>query len=127
MSTSGEDGQSMDIDTGISWENCEGIKEVMEGVLNLVALEHAIHPHSHQGIVILRLLHEVAYGQNYVSTAHDQRQVIEAFVNEVLARNSACAIQGLGPLVYKHCKEIWEDVWGYTMANPTKRYERTDL
>ena len=40
------------------------MKEVMEGVLNLVALEHAIRPNSHQGIVILRVLHEVAYGQN---------------------------------------------------------------
>ena len=32
LSTSGEDGQSMDIDTGISWESCESMKEVMEGV-----------------------------------------------------------------------------------------------
>ena len=31
MSASGEDGQSMDINTGISWESCEGMKEVMEG------------------------------------------------------------------------------------------------
>ena len=127
MSTSGEDGQSMDIDTDISWENCEGMKEVMEGVLNLVALEHAIRPHSHQGIVILRVLHEVAYGQNYVSTAHDQRQVVETFVNEVLTRNAAWAIQGLGPLVYKPCKDMWEEVWGYTMANATKRYDITDV
>ena len=39
MSTSGEDGQSIEIDTGISWENCDGMKEVMEGVLNLVTCE----------------------------------------------------------------------------------------
>ena len=113
----------MDIDTGISWESCEGMKEVMEGVLNLLALEHSIRSHSHQGIVILRVLYEVAYGQNYVSTAHDQRQVIETFVNELLAINAALAIQGLGPLVYKPCKEIWEEMWGYTMENATKRYE----
>ena len=73
MSATGKDGQSMDIDTGISLERCE---EVMESVLNLVALKHGIRPHSHQGIVILRVLHEVAYGQNYVSTANDRRQVI---------------------------------------------------
>ena len=79
-------------------------------VLNLVALEHAHPLHSFQGIVILQVLHEVAFGQNYVSTAHDQRQVAETFVNEVLSRNAARAIQGLGPLVYNRCKEIWEDV-----------------
>ena len=67
----------MDIDTGIFWESCEGMKELIEGVLNLVALEHNFCPHSQHGIVILRVLHEVAYGQNYVSTSHDQRQVIE--------------------------------------------------
>ena len=49
MSASGENGQSMDIDTGISWESCEGMREVMEGVLSLVALEHTIRPHSYQG------------------------------------------------------------------------------
>ena len=27
MSTSGEDGQSMDFVTGISWQSCEGMKE----------------------------------------------------------------------------------------------------
>ena len=85
----------MEINTGISWENCEGMKQVMEGMLNLVALEHAIRSHSHQGIVILR----VAYGQNYVSTTHDLRQVVEIFVNEVLTRNTERAIQGLGPLL----------------------------
>ena len=31
MRTYGEDGQSIDIDTGISWANCEGMKEVMVG------------------------------------------------------------------------------------------------
>ena len=99
MITSVEVGQSMDIDTCISWENCEDMKEVMEGMLNLVALEHAIRPHSHQGIVILRVLNEVVYGKNYVYNVHDQRQVLEIFVNEVLTRNTARAIQGLRPLV----------------------------
>ena len=43
-------------------------------------------------------------------------------VNEVLSRNAACAIQGLRPLLYKRCKKIWEDVWGYTMANRLVRH-----
>ena len=72
-------------------------------------------------------MHEVAYGQNYISTAHDQRKVLETFVNEFLTRNAVQAIQGFGPLVCKHCKDMWEEVWGYTMANATKRYERTDV
>ena len=71
----------------------------------------------------MRVLHEVAYGQNYVSTAHDRRQVVESFVNEVLTRNAAQAIQGLGPLLYKPCK----DMWVYTVPNATKRNERTDV
>ena len=53
--------------------------------------------------------------------------MVDTFVNEVLTRNAARAIQGLGPLVYKPCKDMWEEVWGYTMANATKRYERTDV
>ena len=45
--------------------------------------------------------------ENYVSTAHDQRQVVETFVNEVLTRNTERAIHGLGPLVYEPCKDMW--------------------
>ena len=32
------DGRSFDVDKGIMWENAEGVKEVMEAVLNLVAV-----------------------------------------------------------------------------------------
>ena len=37
------DGRSLDIDTGSMWENTEGVKEVMEAVLNLVVVEQARH------------------------------------------------------------------------------------
>ena len=36
-------GRSLDIDTGSMWENTEGVKEVMEAVLNLVVVEQARH------------------------------------------------------------------------------------
>ena len=89
--------------------------------LNFLIFHYTL-PHSHQGIIILRVLHEFAWSKLRHSTAHDQRQVVETFVNEVLTRNAARAIQGLGPLVYKPCKDMWEEVWGYTMATATKRY-----
>ena len=38
-------GRSIDEDTGIMWENAEGVKEGMEAVLNLVAVDQAIRPH----------------------------------------------------------------------------------
>ena len=40
------DGRSLDVDMGFMWENAEGVKEVMEAVLNLVAVEQAMRPHS---------------------------------------------------------------------------------
>ena len=60
----GSDGRSLNVDTGIMWENAEGLKEVMEAVLNLVAVEQAMRPHLFMGIVMLRALHEVSFGNN---------------------------------------------------------------
>ena len=64
MINTGSDGRSIDVETGIMWENAEGVKEVMEAVLNLVAVEQAIRPHSFLGIAMLRVLHEVSCGQS---------------------------------------------------------------
>jgi hypothetical protein len=82
------DGQEMDVMSGINWEGCEGVRDHMEGVLNLAALEFSVRPHSYQALVLLRVLHEVSYGQNYISSGHEQKILLEAFINEVLMRNA---------------------------------------
>jgi hypothetical protein len=86
------DGQEMDVMSGINWEGCEGVKDVMEGVLNMAALEFSIRRHSFQALVLLRVLHEVGYGQNYVNTGHEEKILTEAFINEILMRNANRAI-----------------------------------
>ena len=40
------DVKNLDVAMGIIWEKAEGVKEVMEAVLNLVAVEQAMRPHS---------------------------------------------------------------------------------
>ena len=60
------DGQEMDVMGGISWEGCDGVRDVMDGLMNMAALEFAIRPHSYQASVIIRVLHKVSFGKNYV-------------------------------------------------------------
>ena len=52
----------------------------MEGLLNRVALEFAIRPHSYQARVVIRVLHEVSFGMNYVSGG--QKLLLESFIDE---------------------------------------------
>ena len=126
METKG-DGQEMDVMSGINWEGCEGVKDVMEGIFNMAALEFSIRPHSYQALVLLRVLHEVGYGQNYVSTAFEQKNLIESFVNEVLMRNANRAISGDGPLVYKEAKGVFEEIYDTTIEGQEKKAGKHDV
>ena len=42
----------------LSWEGLEGVKGIMEALLNLAALELSIRPHSFQALEMLRVIHE---------------------------------------------------------------------
>ena len=76
------DGQEMDVMSGISWEGCDGVRDVMEGLQNMAALEFAIRPHSYQAHVNIRVLHEVSVRMNYVSSGHEPKLLLESFIDE---------------------------------------------
>ena len=63
----------------MSWEGLEGVKEVMEALLNLAALEFSILPHSFQSLVIVRGFHKNNLRANHSGTAHEV--LLEAFCN----------------------------------------------
>ena len=54
----------MVLQTNKHWEPCRGVYEVVEGLLNYAAAEHCIRPHSHEALVILRVLHELRWLAN---------------------------------------------------------------
>jgi hypothetical protein len=99
----------------------------MEGIFNMAALEFSIRPHSYQALVLLRVLHEVGYGQNHVNTGHEQKNLIESFVNEVLMRNANRAISGDGPLVYKEAKGVFEEIYDTTIEGQEKKAGKHDV
>ena len=43
---------------GLTCEGLEGVKDIMEALLNLAALDFSIQPDSFQALVMLRIIHE---------------------------------------------------------------------
>ena len=60
-------------------EELQGVKDIMEAHLNLVALEFAIRPHSFQALVILRVILENDLVANHAGTASRQKLLLETF------------------------------------------------
>ena len=104
------EGSEMNVGTGISWEGCVSVRDIVECLLNMIALDHCVRPHNYGSLVILRVLHENQYGLNFVKNTHEQRTLLESYINEMLQRNSGRAIQGKCPLVYSEAKAAFGEV-----------------
>ena len=77
---------------GLSWEGLEGVKEIMESLLNLSALEFSIHPLSIQALVMIRVILENNLGANHSRTARKQKVLLDAFCNKCLQQNNVWVV-----------------------------------
>jgi hypothetical protein len=74
------DQQEMDATSCISWEGWDGVRDVMEGLLYMTILEFSIRPNSLQAL----MLHEVSSWMIYITSGHEQKILLESFVNEII-------------------------------------------
>ena len=63
------------------------MKEMMEGVMNMLAVWHMVRPWDFGGLVILRVLHECAYFGRAAKSLKEQRELLKEFVDDVLQKN----------------------------------------
>ena len=47
------------LDFSKSWEQGETLHECVEGIMNWMALEQVMRPHSYAGVVVVRAFHEI--------------------------------------------------------------------
>jgi hypothetical protein len=88
---------TMSVEANIPWAESTDVFEVVEAVMNLVAAENMIRPWSYQRINIMRSLYEVKYFAHVVTTARAQKELCEAYVNEVLYKNVTREMTGKPP------------------------------
>ena len=87
---------------GPNWEEVGYVKDIMEALMNLAALEFSIRPHSFQALLMLRVIHDNDLGSNHVGrpfmgTNREQNLLLEAFCNECLLRNNSRTMEGGRP------------------------------
>ena len=93
-----------------SWSNAETVWETIEGVFNLLAVEHCVRQYSYSAMVILWVLHEAGYFCGVVDTPKKQKFLIEEFVNEVLLANSRRGENAKPPLTFLEANEKAKEV-----------------
>ena len=104
VQVSNKDGKGMVLHTNKHWEPCRGVYEVVEGFLNYVATEHCIRPHSHEALVILRVLHELRWLANVSKKGVSQGRQLEELIQYLWHLNSVRGVQQKAPLSYTECK-----------------------
>ena len=75
----------------------EDVKDVMEALLNLAALEFSIRPHSYQALVMLRVIHENNIGANHTKTALNRSSALRHSARNACSRTMSGHWQEKGP------------------------------
>ena len=88
------------VSVGQDWAEATGLTEVIEGVHNWVAVRFMTAPWDYSGILLLRILHEVAYFTHVADSDEGQKTICEKFIDEFLTTNRRKLMQKKPPLVY---------------------------
>ena len=74
---------------------------MVEALLNYVTALHMIRPWDFGGLVMLRVLHEVAFFGPSARTSKEQNELVKEFSEDVMQKNGRRAISGDPPLTYR--------------------------
>ena len=97
---------------GHKWTEASTCWEVMDGVFNILNAVYQIRPYSYEAHAICRGLHQVRYFFNVSTGPAEQKKLIEAGVNRVLAKNRSNAMEGEPPLVFREVLEVYKALVG---------------
>ena len=80
------------------WEEADNIKDLLDGLYNLVAAVFQIRPWDWSPLVILRVSHDCGFFSGCSSSKSQQKRILEEFINECLFRGRTRLGQGAPPL-----------------------------
>ena len=106
------------------WEEASSMKEVMDGLLNIMAATFMIRPWDYSPMVILRVIHESSYFSGCTDSKEQQRRAMETFINEALIKTRTNLGQGSPPLTYQAGLELAQKVVGDVSGRATEIFRK---
>ena len=100
----------MSVEAYTNWSEAGSTREMVEGLLNYIATLHMIRPWDYGGIVMIRVLHEVAFFGPSARTVKEQKELVKEFCEDVLQKNGRRAITGDHPLTYRAAMKRAQEV-----------------
>ena len=100
----------MSVEAYTNWSEAGSTREMVEGLLNYMAVLHMIRPWDFGGLVMLRVLHEVAFFGPSARTAKEQKELVKEFCEDVMQKNGRRAITGEHPLTYRQAMKRAQEV-----------------
>ena len=122
----GEGLGGMAIEAYTNWNEAGSVKEMMEGVMNMLAVWHMVRPWDFGGLVILRVLHECAYFGPAARSIKEQKELLKEFVDDVLQKNGRRAVAGQHPLPYREALKRAGDIVASTNGMSYNLLVKTD-
>ena len=106
------------------WEEASTMKEVMDGLLNIMAATFMIRPWDYSPMVILRVIHECSYFSGCTDSKEQQRRAMETFINEALIKTRTNLGQGSPPITYQAGLELAQKVIGDVSGRATEIFRK---
>ena len=106
------------------WEEASSMKEVMHGLLNIMAATFIIRPWDYSPMDILRVIHESSYFSGCTDSKEQQRRAMETFINEALIKTRTNLGQGSPPLTYQAGLELAQKVVGDVSGRATEIFRK---
>ena len=100
----------MSLEAYTNWSEVGSAREMVEALLNYVAALHMIRPWDFGGLVMLRVLHEVAFFGPSARTSKEQKELVKEFCEDVMQKNGRRAIAGDHPLTYRQAMKRASEV-----------------
>ena len=95
---------------GRSYVECKTVYDVVESVLNLIAVVHQVRPYSYEGLAILRCLHHVKFFYGCSEDPKTQKNLLEKTVGEILSYNQRRGHECKFPATFKKCLDFAKEV-----------------
>ena len=74
--------------------------EVVDGAMNMMALEFMVRQYSYAALAIIRCVHECRYFCGVVKNPKEQRSLLENYFNECLLKNQTRGKERCHPLTF---------------------------
>ena len=82
----------------------------MEALHNWTSIRWMVAPWDWSGILLARVIHEVAFFSLVTVSEQEQRRVLEQFIDEVFSQNRRNLLLAKPPLVYREMIEVASSV-----------------